>query len=315
MNILLEHGADTSIRDDHGRTLLHYAAQYDHVDVMRELISHGFDVNVQAITGTPLHSAAFMGRIAASKLLLDHGADPNRRGYLGWTPLHVACVSATREPINPDLVRLLLDRGAVVSARSKDGITPLVLASGNRAGEVVAILIARGARPESAPPRGYSALRSAVDAKDPVVARLLLVHGADPNQRYSPPGNERLLTRTAMHRDLPTARVLLESGADPNLADDEGLTPLHVAAREGDVEMIRLLLAHRAQVDARDRHRSTPLHVAASRKQVGATRALLAAGANPEARNSSRETPLKLAWGASAESVRMLLTAPIAAPR
>ena len=307
MDIFLAHGADTSIRDDQGRTLLHYAAQYDHVEVMRALISRGFDVNVQAITGTPLHSAAFMGRLAAARLLLDHGADPERRGAYGWKPLHVACVSATREPINADLVRLLLDRGADVAARSDDGITPLVLASQNRDSAVVTLLLERGARPESAVPRGYSALRSAVDAKAPAIARLLLARGADPNQRYSPPGNQRLLSRTAQDGDLPTARVLLDFGADPGLADDRGLTPLHEAAREGHVEMIRLLLAHRAQVNARDRNRWTPLHFAASQKQVEAARALLAAGADRTALNTSRETPLKMAWGAGAESLRVLL--------
>jgi ankyrin repeat protein len=310
VDILLSHGADASARDDWGYTLLHYAARYDHVDVMRALLARGFDVNVMAPSGTPLHSAAFMGRLNASRFLLDHGADLERRGSQQWTPLHVACTPGPKDGINLDLVRLFLDRGANVSAQTVGGMTPLVLASQNHDSAAVALLLSRGARPESAPPGGSSALRSAVDSHDPVAARMLLAKGADPNERYNPPKKERLLTRTAMHHDLATARALLDSGADPSLADDGGVTPLHVAAREGDVEMIRLLLAHRSPVDPRDRYRATPLHYAAARKQVGAVRALLAAGADRRAENTSRETPLKLAWGTDAESVRVLLKGP-----
>ena len=305
VDLFLANGADASTRDDQGRTLLHWAAQYGHVDVMRGLLDHGFDVNVQARTGTPLHSAVFTRQRPAATFLLDRGADPNRLGYLGWTPLHVACSGSTE--IDPQLVRLLLDRGANLAAGGKNAITPLVLASGARDSAVVALLLARGARPESAKPEGYSALRSAVDARAPAVARLLLARGADPNERYSPPRKERLLHRAANQESLVIARVLLEGGADANLADDRGRTPLHVAAYGGDAGMIRLLVDHGARIDPLDESHWTPLHVAAAQKRLEATRALLAAGADARRRTKGGETPLKLAWGTGAEPIRKLL--------
>ena len=307
MNLLLEHGADASITDDAGRTLLHYAAEYGHIEVMRALLDHGFDVDVEASIGTPLHSAAFRREVQAAAFLLDRGANPNRRGFLGWTPLHVASGQAPRQVGNLEFVTLLLNRGANVAARSEDGITPLVLAVGARDSATVDLLLARGARPESATPRGYSALRSAVEVRSPGIMRLLLAHGADPNERYSPPGQQRLLHRAADQDTIDVACVLLESGADPNLEDDSRQTPLHVAAREGNVEMIRLLLAHGAHVDARNKHKWTPLHFAASQKHLEAARALLDAGADRRARNTSGETPVKLAWGPDAAAVRELL--------
>ncbi|HKQ18271.1 MAG TPA: ankyrin repeat domain-containing protein [Candidatus Eisenbacteria bacterium] len=307
MHLLLEHGADASITDDQGRTLLHKAAEYGHVEVMRALLKHGFDVNVQARPGTPLHSAAFRREVLAAKFLLDHGANPNARGFLEWAPLHVASGQAPKDEKSLEFVTLMLDRGAEVAARGEDGITPLVLAAGAMDSAVVALLLARGARPESATPRGFSALRSAVDAKAPGIAHMLLVYGADPNQRYSPPGQERLLHRAANLDKIDVARELLDFKADVNALDDRRLTPLHVAAREGRTEMIRLLLERRANVHARDKWNWTPLHFAASQRHLEAVRILLDAGADRNARNSSRETPAKLAWGPAGQEIRQVL--------
>jgi ankyrin repeat protein len=142
VDLLLEHGADASTKDDLGRTLLHYAAQYGHVDVMRALLAHGFDVNVQATTGTPLHSAAFRREIEAARFLLDHGANPDRRGYLGWTPLHVA---ASQHHV--EAVRALLAAGADRSALTRSSETPLKLAWGTGADSVRLLLAGPGGGP------------------------------------------------------------------------------------------------------------------------------------------------------------------------
>jgi ankyrin repeat protein len=310
MDILLAAGADASMRDDQGRTLLHHAAQYGHIEVMQSLLRHGFDVNVQSRVGTPLHCAASGRRLEAARYLLDHGADLDLRDQLGWSPLHVACSGSPGDSCVPELVILFLDRRADVASRAKSGITPLVLGAVSSDSAVVAILLARGARPESAKPDGYSALRSAVETSVPAIARMLLRRGADPNERYNPPRSERLLHRTVYHDSIDVARVLLEFGADVDPRDDNGLTPLHMAARDGNVEMIRLLLDRGAQIEARNKWKWTPLHFAASQKQLEAARALVERGADRLARTSGGETPYKLAWGPSGEPLRRLLGDP-----
>lgn len=317
MDLLLKRGADPSARDDMGRTLLHYAAQYGHLEVMRVLLDRGFDPDVSCKTGTPLHSAAQSRQLEAARYLLDRGGHADRRGYLDWLPLHVACAWSPGYPeeLRLALVTLLIDRGGGVSARANGGTTPLVLAAIGRDSALTILLLARGARPEPATPGNASALRSALDAGSPAVARLLLEHGADANERYSPPGRARLLHRVGDPKDIDMARVLLEFGADANAVDDQGGTPLHVAAREGNAELIRLLAERRAVVDARDKSNWTPLHFASSQKKVEATRALLRAGADRYARTKGGETPHKLAWGAGAESVRALLGPPDPSPK
>lgn len=78
------------------------------------------------------------------------------------------------------------------------------------------------------------------------------------------------LSRTPLHRaatyaaGLECAEALLTpGGGDPNVADGDGDTPLHRAARVGDDSHVRLLLRHGASIDARTIDGYTALHCAA----------------------------------------------------
>jgi ankyrin repeat protein len=67
----------------------------------------------------PLGTAAFVQSVPLARLLLDHGADPNRPGERGFTALHAAAQNGDDE-----LARLLLERGADASVAADDGRSP-----------------------------------------------------------------------------------------------------------------------------------------------------------------------------------------------
>ncbi len=67
-----------------------------------------------------LHYAAYTGRLDAVKQLVALGVDVNIRGGVKQTPLHSAVATGQE-----DLARFLLDHGAHVNAKDKDGLTPL----------------------------------------------------------------------------------------------------------------------------------------------------------------------------------------------
>jgi ankyrin repeat protein len=127
VKLLLEHGADPNTQDEDGRTPLHKAAYKGHVDVVKLFLELGVDPNTQDKDGgrrctrrrlgpcrcceassgtrrdpniknkygeTPLHKAAFGGRVDVVKLLLEHGVDPNTQDKYGRTPLHEAAYGA-----------------------------------------------------------------------------------------------------------------------------------------------------------------------------------------------------------------------------
>ncbi|NCG57103.1 MAG: hypothetical protein GWP35_09400 [Proteobacteria bacterium] len=76
-------------------------------------------------------------------LLLEKGAEVNARDTDGFTPLMWAARSST-----PEIVQLLLEKGADVNARTTGGFTPLMVAAGNSKGksaEIKQLLIDAGA--------------------------------------------------------------------------------------------------------------------------------------------------------------------------
>jgi hypothetical protein len=75
LRLLLEHGADINVQSQSGRTPLHWASTYGALEVVRVLLEHGADVEAKENSGkTALQEAADMGRDEVVKLLRDHGA-------------------------------------------------------------------------------------------------------------------------------------------------------------------------------------------------------------------------------------------------
>ncbi len=79
------------------------------------------------------------------------------------------------------------------------------------------------------------------------------------------------------------------------MADADGMTPLHWAVRDDDVETSLLLLAAGANAKARTRDGITPLWLAVMNRNVEMTNALLKAGADPNAALPGGETILMTA--------------------
>ena len=195
----------------------------------------------------PLHEAAARGDIAAVDACLAQGANPNRLdgigapallgaakfGHLnvigrliragaqvdlpssmdGFTPLMAAAAEH-----QVDAVRLLLDHGAVVSARNAvDGTTALHWA-------------VYASRPEEI--HSYRTISGPhetiyVARKDAPLVDLLLARGAPVN--VAEKDGETPLHRAVMFGALPATTALLAAGADPTLRDREGQTALDLA--------------------------------------------------------------------------------------
>jgi len=92
-----------------------------------------------------------------AKLLLAAGADVRLTDQDGATALHMATFAVGNEDALIDVIRELLRRGAVVDARTSDGITPLQLAVGNKHFAIAKVLVAAGANLDARDHHGKSA--------------------------------------------------------------------------------------------------------------------------------------------------------------
>lgn len=114
MEVLLDHGADPSLKDRHGRSALHRAAAGGHLPAVQLLAAWGAEVDARDSLGlTPLHHAARGGHVEIVTHLLDRGAEVDAAGWLRKTPLHFAMECGH----GPTAV-LLLSRGASSTLRT-----------------------------------------------------------------------------------------------------------------------------------------------------------------------------------------------------
>jgi ankyrin repeat protein len=111
----------------------------------------------------------------------------------------------------------------------------------------------------------------------------------------------------ARYGRLEIVKALVER--NPNLAfskDENGWTPLHVAALNGYGDMVQFLLANNAQVNAKDDDDQTPLCEATSNDHKDIVKMLLAKGAEVNVKADDGETPLHCA--ANKDVAQLLLT-------
>jgi len=244
-----------------------------------------------------MHAAAY-GSIEAMKILLDAGADVNAANDFNVTALLWCARDAAK-------ARLLIEHGANVNVQSKQGRTPLMLASIRDGGsDIVALLLSKGADVKARDNRGDTALGLAAEVGDVAIMRLLLAKGADVTVRNHK--GETPLIQASISTRPEAARLLLQRGVDVNAATTwynsvkNGqiallkLTALHHAATVGPVEMVRALLDAGANVNAKDSRGFTPLTltIAADHQDLAIVRLLIERGADVNCRAGTGETPL-----------------------
>ena len=85
---------------------------------------------------------------------------------------------------------------------------------------------------------------------------------------------------------------LLASGADPNARDNDGNTPLHLASRNGHVEVAEMLLDLGVDPNARNNYNTIPLHFASQGGHLKLVQMLLDRCADVNVRDENYRTSL-----------------------
>ncbi len=228
--VLLEAGA----RPDDGESLYHSTEHPDLVCV-RLLLEHGASPS----QANALKHILDYEHIDGARLLLAAGADPNEVNPQDETALHWAVWRGR----SAEIVKALLDGGAHIDARRKDGRTAYALAARTGQKETAALLEMRGANTDLADIDRFLGVCATADPVDlDRMAAGIAVADDDAH----------LLPDLASTHCTSVVRALLKAGVPVNSTGEHGATALHWACWKGYADVVKLLLDHRASLAVED---------------------------------------------------------------
>ena len=253
--------------------------------------------DVAPVNVEPWAETVLFGSVADVRALLAKGFDANSATKSGST---TALMMAAPDD---EKMKLLIDRGANVNARSETKYTALMVAAqhGTHSTAAVRLLLAHGAdasQSQGQPLFNADPLFLAAYGGNADVLPDLLKAGASLNgeMRLIGTSNTDAISGAVRHGYLDVARVLVGLGA-PVDRTDARITPLVKAVLGDQVEMARFLISKGADVNHVDGNGMTPLLYAAS-IDFGSSAMidmLLKAGARTDMKTKEGKTALELA--------------------
>ena len=146
------------------------------LSTMRSIISQLQPHEINTVTQgmTPIMKASSLGRDDIVMFLLQHGADPNKRGSSQRTALQYA---AERNQIT--VAKLLITHGADINGVDNSNLSPLIMAADRRYHDFAMYLIDAGADVNIQHKQGWTALIDASVSGDLELVKRLLKEGAD----------------------------------------------------------------------------------------------------------------------------------------
>jgi ankyrin repeat protein len=319
---------DMSANDEH--RALHYAVLRGDAAMVKLLMEAGADARKGIFPHRDATSALTIAKDRGLRDIVTAIEDEERQRRAD-----LSCPNATVSPVqdeinrairkgeNAEAIRLLQTDGSLIQACDRDGGTPLHVAAEEANEEMAAWLLSKRADARKQDVHGLTPLDRAALAADPrnghakkypVIAKLLLGHGADLTIRAA----VALADAPRVHELIRENPALLRELTSPN----GGL--LTLAVNHGQLEIVRLLLDLGADVDERiifsELEEPTPswgmpLWYAALAGQRDIVELLLDRGADPNANVYASGWPLRNAWGHKDDSVKRLLLARGAKPQ
>ena len=197
------------------------------------------EVNIGDVYGvTPLHMACARGNLAALEVLLvAPGIEIDIFDNNQDTPLHEACLAGDPEVVET-LLKKMKELGLPLLSQNDERQTPLHFACKEGFDDIVKLILRYG----------FEQRRELVMVQD---------------NEYNVP-----LHLACEGGNKEVVGVLLLNGADIEAVKEDEITPLHIAARLGFVDIAKMLVqAKKEIVEATDASQQTSLHRAAEYNQ------------------------------------------------
>ncbi|XP_021379337.1 protein phosphatase 1 regulatory subunit 16A-like isoform X1 [Mizuhopecten yessoensis] len=234
-----------------GKIVLLEAAARNDIDDVRRLLTQGVNPNSTNEDGlTALHQCCIDDSEEMLKLLLEFGALVNAQDSEMWTPLHAAATCG-----HVHLCKHLIDKGAELLAVNADGNMPYDI------------------------------------CEDEVTLDYIETEMAKRGVTQEEIDDTRLVAEKEMLKDM---EYIVSQNGNLEYYTENGTTPLHIAAANGFMQVAEFLLDHHVSVDMRDRDSWLPIHAAACWLQPEMIELLVRNGADIDSKAKNGETPFDL---------------------
>jgi ankyrin repeat protein len=265
MTLLLDAGVDIIELDENNQTASHAAIVNYQCDALQLLVRRGAPIDV-----TMLRIAAHKPDDRMALFLLDNGASIHSL----WHDDLIALLACSRS--NDVLQRVLARNVNVCALRDERGNNIFHRAVGmnirlntekRKVAKVRAYffgLVAAGLDPNEANNDGMTPLHIAKWNGDTVLMQVLVESGADVDRKNTTTGATPLSQRgpMAFRYEHPSSQLLVLLCADVSLADNQGATVCHSAARAASSTTLSMLVAAGGDLNQRDNNGNTPRDIA-----------------------------------------------------
>lgn len=318
--------------DEKGWGAIHYAAQHDHIDVVRSFIKEALNLTLMTKDGRSVAAiAAENGSCRTLGLLLNAMEKKKVSLENQFTGMHLlaAAVQAGQQKAADLIIYRILDPNVPLD---KNKTRAAHLAVRNNDVEMLTFLRSRGARFDIYDVTPKSPIHAAFDEgwKDTIeylfdekheidLPKNLLRYAAGRSSAKNivrlikkgfkvnnagPKTNKAALHWAIEKGNYPTFEVLCKNGADLSQKTSDGLTPLMVAAKYGGTEFIISLLSISP---ARNAQEAVALHLAVEGGHEESVNLLLGAGFKTNVKRSDGKTPLDIAKSKRFFHIQLLL--------
>ncbi|MBI9069293.1 MAG: ankyrin repeat domain-containing protein [Salinivirgaceae bacterium] len=284
---------DTKAVDKDGDGVLHWAGSGQSVEMCDFLVKErGLDIKWKNYSGKyPVEVAIAFGQLETAKYFFNKGIPYNQKNSSGGSYLHTA---AQRGRVN--IAEFLIEKGLDINAMDEDGSTPLNEAALSGNAELVKLLVEKGAKVNPKDCFGGncnkvegSPLHNAV-WHTPDVIQYLVKNGAKLNAVNE--NGQTPLHVAAGSRCTDCFKELVELGSDLSAKDNKGKTPLHIAIKREKMDIVEYILTKNIDLNTKDNTGKTPLHYTAIAGYHDLVKTMVNKNANVNEKDNEGKTPL-----------------------